>query len=43
MSATSAMNAAIGIYNAAAEDAKKCNCTWEWTSDDWHTLNLKSE
>jgi hypothetical protein len=36
--AISAMNAAISTYNSTAEEAKKCNYTWEWTSGEWPAL-----
>jgi hypothetical protein len=36
--AISAMNAAISTYNSTAEEAKKCNYTWEWTGGEWPAL-----
>ena len=36
--AISAMNVAIDTYNSTAEEAKKCNYTWEWTGGEWPAL-----
>lgn len=42
IAAISAMNAAISTYNSTAEEAKKCNYTWEWTGGEWPVLKTTS-